>query len=110
MYDGQRGSAVAGSALGRFDNAKASPVAVERPRIHSQLDQLAKVLTECHHCAASVESAADRLLGPGPQEAGDKAQQPPADTVEQKLQVAIDYAQALANRLSNASAKLNAAV
>lgn len=85
--------------------------AIEPPRMVSQLNQLEKVLAECHHCTASVEQAADRILGPVPQEAqSKKGPEPVAASLEQRLAEAISNATYLAHRIGQASQRLNSAV
>jgi hypothetical protein len=88
-----------------------SPKAViEKPRIATQLDQLEKVLQECHAITSGVESAASRLLGPVPEEAGKTAGRPPSSSVEQRFAELIGIAEGLAHRLGQASQRLNQAV
>ena len=122
MYETDQPYAKANSAMltgVRFSGAGAmgqeagmAPKTVqEKPRIHSQLDVLAKILAECGHISAVIDEATNRILGPQPEPGGvDKNPRASPITVEQKLQETIEYAQNLANKLSNVSAKLNAAV
>jgi hypothetical protein len=121
MYESDQPYAKANSALmtgARYNGAgtlgqeaMSAKTVQEKPRIHSQLDVLAKILAECGHITAVIDDATNRILGPQPEPGGvDKSARPVPNTVEQKLQETIEYAQNLANRLSNVSAKLNAAV
>ena len=87
----------------------ASPKA-DKPSLQRQIDTLAKTLSVCHDHASEFERAADRILGPTPQDASKVAGAPPSDTIERKLQEAIEYADALSARLMHASQRLNSAV
>jgi hypothetical protein len=83
---------------------------IEKPRLAQQLDQLDKVLVECHQIAGSVEQAVDRILGPVPQDCAKEGPAPVPSSVEQKMALAINYAENLMRRLGNASQRLNSAV
>src|SRR5260221_7578227 len=84
--------------------------AIDKPRIQTQLDQLAKVLSACHESANSIDRVADRILGPTPQDASKGGEKPPVDTVERKLGEAIAWAENLCTRLQGVSNRLNSAV
>lgn len=82
----------------------------EKPRLAQQLDQLASVLTECHQIAGHVENAADRIIGPVPQDGSKEGPAPVPSSIEQKLAMAISYAEHLRARLGHSSQRLNSAV
>lgn len=90
----------------------AIPVAnlADKPRIAHQIEQLSKVLSSCHQHAGELELVADRILGPTPQDTSKSPGSPPSDTIEHKLEEAINYAEGLSARLQTASARLNSAV
>jgi hypothetical protein len=105
------GANVVGRAYAQqLADPRPTATAVEKPRIVKQLDQLEKVIAECHHLAGSVENAADRILGPTPQDGTKDAPRPPSSTLEQRFAEAISAAELLAHRLSSAAQRLNAAV
>jgi translation initiation factor 2B subunit (eIF-2B alpha/beta/delta family) len=90
--------------------SNATQKTLEKPRIASQIDQLEKLLSECHQGASALENVADRILGPTPQDTSKATTQPPMDTIERRLGEVINVAQALVERLHNASQRLNQAV
>jgi hypothetical protein len=61
-----------------YADQPAKITAIEKPRIVQQLDQLAKALSACHDLATNVERAADRILGPVPQDEAKAVPTPPA--------------------------------
>lgn len=97
------GNAIAG-------DVRSSPKAADRPRLSMQLEQLAKVLAECHHNAGNIEQAADRILGPVPQNVEKQVCTPPSDTIERRLAELIGVAEGLNGRLQDANNRLGTAV
>ena len=89
-----------------------APIAkmADKPRLAMQLEQLDKVLSACHQHAQDIENVADRILGPVPQDASKTAGEPPSDTIERKMAMAISYAEGLSSRLLHASQRLSSAV
>lgn len=83
---------------------------IDKPRIATQLDQLDKVLQDCHNTACSISSAADRILGPTPTDGVKGPGTPPSSTLEQRFAELIGVAEGLAHRLNQASTRLNQAV
>ena len=81
-----------------------------RPRIHDQIDQLNKTLTACHDSASGICVGVDKIIGQQPQDASAAAQMPPVQTVEQRLQELIGYANNLSCRLNDQDQRLNSAV
>lgn len=84
--------------------------AIEKPRIAQQLDQMEKVLSECHQIASNIEGAANRILGPTPEDASKTAGRPPSASLDQRFAELISVAESLAHRLGAASSRLNSAV
>ncbi len=84
--------------------------AIEKPRIAQQLDQLDKVLQECHQVASHISGAADRIMGPVPTDGAKSPGTPPSCTLEQRFAELIGVAEGLAHRLGQASTRLNQAV
>lgn len=101
---GTQNRGMLGSAGGDAINA------IEKPRIALQLDQLEKVLAECHAITSSVEGAANRILGPTPETGEKTAGRPPMSSLEQRFADIISMAEGLAHRLGHASQRLNSAV
>lgn len=106
-------NAVAGSALGQMGGNlggmnQINPI--DKPRLPQQLDQLEKVLAECHQLTSNVESAASRLLGAVPEDAAKTSGRPPAGSLDQRLAELIGVAEALVHRLGSASQRFNSAV
>lgn len=95
---------------GSVNRISSGPKTADRPRLSMQLDQLGKVLAECHNCAGAIEQAADRVLGPTPQEAEKSIAVPPADTIERRLAELIGIAEVLGVRLQHANNRLDSAV
>lgn len=93
----------------RGQDAVCTP-AIEKPRLSMQLDQLEKVLQECHGITGNVENAANRILGPVPEEGAKTTGRPPSSSVEQRFSELIAVAEGLAYRLGQASSRLNQAV
>lgn len=87
-----------------------SPKTADRPRLAMQLEQLSKVLGECHSVAGSIEQAADRILGPVPQEAEKTPGNPPSETIERRFAELIGVAEMLSARLQHANSRLGSAV
>lgn len=97
-------------SVGDYRTASPQPATIEKPRIAQQLDHLEKVLAECHAIAANVEHAADRLLGPTPEDPNKQEGRAPANSVDQRFTDLIRVAEMLAQRISHASQRLNQAV
>lgn len=87
-----------------------SPKTADKPRLAQQLEQLSKVLSSCHLGAGEIENAADRILGPVPQDVSKAEPTPPTETIERKFAELIGYAESLSARLQHASSRLNSAV
>lgn len=107
------GNAVAGSALGRMGGnlgGMNQTQSIEKPRLPQQLDQLSKVLSECHALTGHVESAASRILGAVPEEGAKATGSPPVNSIEQRFAELIGVAEALVHRLGSVSQRLNSAV
>lgn len=104
--------AVAGLALGQMGGNRGMNqiTPIEKPRLSMQLDQLEKVLAECHQLTSSVESAASRILGPVPEDDAKTTGRPPAGSLDQRLAELIGVAEALVHRLGSASQRFNSAV
>jgi hypothetical protein len=83
---------------------------IEKPRLAQQLDQLEKVLQECHGITGNVESAASRLIGAVPEDGAKNAGRPPSSSIDQRLAELIGIAEGLAQRIGHASQRLNSAV
>ena len=103
-YENQARSAIGGAGQGM------TAAQIEKPRIAQQLDQLYKVLGDCHENTTSLEHAAERILGPVPQDPSKDSPKPPVSTIEQRFAEAIGVAEVLAHRLRNASQRFNSAV
>jgi hypothetical protein len=88
----------------------AAQQAVEKPRLAQQIDQLQKVIAECHDAAGSLENAVDRILGPVPQDAAKESAKPPVSTIEMRFAEAIGRVEVLAHRLRESAQRLNTAV
>lgn len=110
MYP-QQGQSIAENYRAYTGSDTAAKIAnIEKPRLSQQLDQLEKVLAECHQLTGSVESAASRILGPVPEEGAKPAGRPPVDSIDQRFAELIGVAEALVHRLGGASKRLNSAV
>ena len=83
---------------------------IQKPTLSLQMEQLGKVLAECHSIATNLENAVDRIVGPVP-EAGEKTGPTPLpDSVTGRLEAEIRCAVSLSNRLSAACKRMNSAV
>jgi hypothetical protein len=117
MYEEQQAyptTAAAQMSRGMIGGAGAAMAknAIEKPRLAMQLDQLEKLLAGGHHLATSLNSVADRLMGPVPENADGSKQTspPPPSTIEQRFAMAIGNTEDLLRRLEQASRRLNTAV
>lgn len=99
----------AGSSLA-YQTADAAKNAIEKPRLSHQLDQLSKVLAGCHHAAAGIQIATDRIIGAVPQDAAKESARPSASTIEQRFAESIGIAENLSGQLHDALQRLNSAV
>jgi hypothetical protein len=93
---------------------RAVPVPVpapDAPRVVQALRRLEKALDSCHMTAISIQSAADRITGPGPR-SGDSATsgQTPPPSIEQLIELLVGSAEGLHSRLVEANNQLNGAV
>ena len=88
-----------------------TPKAVgDKPRISMQIEQLNKVLASCHEVANNLERAADRILGPVPQDVSKAETAPSPDTIERRMADVVGFAEGLSSRLMNVSTRINSAV
>lgn len=100
-----------GSARGYTDAMQAQGVdAIAKPRLSHQLDQLQKLLTACHQAAVGITGAADRILGPVPQNPSKDGPKPPVNSIEQRFAEAIGSAEILSGELHDVLNRLNGAV
>lgn len=96
-----------GNAVNAISKA---PPPLDTPRLVQQLQQLDKLLSECHHNADSVERATDRLVGCVPENAGKVPGESSQECIERKLSSVIAYTEHLCTKLANSAQRLNGAV
>jgi hypothetical protein len=100
------GNAVAGTARDVSNIAKA-----EQPRLSLAMDNIEKMLAECHGFAANIERAVDRISGQEPTTPEEKTQPTPLPgSLEGKLALLYSMTASLQMRLGNASRRLDIAV
>ena len=84
--------------------------AIEKPTLAMQIEQLGKILGDCHNTVSKLESSVDRLIGPVPENGAKDGAAPVPDSFSGKLEEMLRYATAPSQRLGRTSQRMHSAV